>query len=118
MDNNNKNTYNINREKEGVIYDARSRRFLFELARLSNLTPADVTAVERSVAQQMYFALQDNIKDEDKDSNLHDRATLMDQSAHKKIDETNKQKKAFKWLATGAGVLGGGALIGKKKKIL
>ncbi|KAG2218017.1 hypothetical protein INT45_010814 [Circinella minor] len=106
---------NLNKQptskKEGVVYDARSRRFLFELARLSNLTPADVTAVERSVAQQMYFALQDNIKEEDKDSNLHDRAALMDASAHKKIDETNKQKKAFKWLATGAGVLGGGALI-------
>ncbi|KAI9252863.1 hypothetical protein BDA99DRAFT_548304 [Phascolomyces articulosus] len=97
--------------QEGVIYDARSRRFLFELARLAALSPADVTAVERSVAQQMYFALQENTKEKDRDGNLQDRAALMDQSAQKKIEETNKEKKAFKWLATGAGVLGGGALI-------
>lgn len=76
------------------------------------LAPTDVTAVERSVAQQMYFALQEN-SGEEKDPHLEDRATLMDQSAKTSIQNTNKQKKHLKWLATGAGVLGGGALIGK-----
>ncbi|KAJ8662910.1 hypothetical protein O0I10_001086 [Lichtheimia ornata] len=93
-----------------VVYDARSRRFLFELAQLMKLAPTDVTAVERSVAQQMYFALQEN-SGEEKDPHLEDRATLMDQSAKTSIQNTNKQKKHLKWLATGAGVLGGGALI-------
>ncbi|KAI9489118.1 hypothetical protein BDB00DRAFT_845235 [Zychaea mexicana] len=95
--------------QEGIVYDARARRFLFELARLAKLSPADVTAVERSIAQQMYFALQESSGE--KDPNLHDRASLMDKSAKKKIEETNQKKKTFKWLATGAGVLGGGALI-------
>ncbi|KAI8143789.1 hypothetical protein BJV82DRAFT_514289 [Fennellomyces sp. T-0311] len=94
---------------DNVVYDARARRFLFEVAHLARLNPTDVTAVERSVAQQMYFALQENTGE--KDPHLYDRAALMDQSAQKKIEETNKQKKTFRWLATGAGVLGGGALI-------
>lgn len=76
------------------------------------LAPTDVTAVERSVAQQMYFALQES-SGEEKDPHLEDRAKLMDQSAKTSIQNTNKQKKHLKWLATGAGVLGGGALIGK-----
>lgn len=93
-----------------MVYDARARQFLFQLAYTMKLDLADVAAVERSIAQQMYFALQENSKE--KDPNLEDRAAIMDQSAKKAMTETNTKKKAMRWLATGAGVLGGGALIG------
>ncbi|KAL1935010.1 hypothetical protein VTP01DRAFT_4150 [Rhizomucor pusillus] len=92
-----------------MVYDARARQFLFQLAYTMKLDLADVAAVERSIAQQMYFALQENSKE--KDPNLEDRAAIMDQSAKKAMTETNTKKKAMRWLATGAGVLGGGALI-------
>lgn len=80
------------------------------------LSPVDVTAVERSVAQQMYFALQENV--DEKDPHLEDRAAIMDKSARKTIEETNKKRKHMRWLATGAGVLGGGALIGTEAYLL
>lgn len=93
-----------------MTYDARARRFFFVLARVLDLTPMDVTAVERSVAQQMYFALQES-SDVDKDPNLEDRAQLMQASSQKAMEASNKKKTTMRWIATGAGVIGGGALI-------
>ncbi|KAG0186944.1 hypothetical protein DFQ28_007085 [Apophysomyces sp. BC1034] len=92
-----------------VLYDARARRFLSELTRLLKLDAADLGAVERSIGQQIYFALKESTGPSANDAG--GRAAVMDQSAQKTIDATNKKKKAFRWLATGAGIIGGGAVI-------
>jgi hypothetical protein len=85
------------------LYDARERRFLIELEHIYRLERGDLSAVERSVSQQMYYALQ---KDQEDD---------MGSSTKKAVEEASGKKKAFRWLATGGAVLGGGAVIGKKK---
>ncbi|KAL0080658.1 hypothetical protein J3Q64DRAFT_1705489 [Phycomyces blakesleeanus] len=97
----------VDYEKSGIIYDARSRCFFFALTRLLGLDTGDMCAVERSIGQQMYFALQEASK-ADSDS---DRVAGMGRQAQKAMDETNNKKKAFRWLATGAGIIGGGAVI-------
>ncbi|KAF7731554.1 hypothetical protein EC973_009318 [Apophysomyces ossiformis] len=93
-----------------VLYDARSRRFLAELTRLLQLDASDLGAVERSIGQQIYFALKESTTSDD-DGNTSHRTAMMDESAQKTIEATNKKKKAFRWLATGAGIIGGGAVI-------
>ncbi|KAI8394237.1 uncharacterized protein BYT42DRAFT_609968 [Radiomyces spectabilis] len=92
-----------------ITYDARARRFLFEMTRQLGLQPYDMTAVERSISQQMYFAIQQNSLDGQ--SSHEGRTAKMDASARHTIQTTNSKKKAMRWLATGAGVLGGGAII-------
>ncbi|KAI9313459.1 hypothetical protein BX666DRAFT_2030248 [Dichotomocladium elegans] len=92
-----------------MVYDSRARRFFFELGHVMGLDALEVCMVERSIAQQMYFALQES-RDKN-DPHREDRAALMDQSAQNAIKESNKEKRTMRWLATGAGVLGGGALI-------
>lgn len=91
--------------KHVMLYDARSRQFLKGLEHWLRLYPGDLSAVENSVAQQMYYSMQEqqngNIKKD------------LDSSARKAIDEANSKSKALKWIATGAGILGGGAVIGK-----
>lgn len=101
-----------------MLYDARSRRFLVELEHLLNLSRGDLTAVENSVAQQMYYALlecQDKI--EKKHGGESSAKAIMQQnmdiSAQKALMDSNKKKNAFRWIATGAGIIGGGAVIGK-----
>ncbi|KAI9018711.1 hypothetical protein CLU79DRAFT_836988 [Phycomyces nitens] len=93
-------------EKNGIVYDARSRCFFFALTRVMGLDAGDMCAVERSIGQQMYFALQEASKD-----TSPDRVAGMGLQAQKAMDETNNKKKAFRWLATGAGIIGGGAVI-------
>lgn len=91
-----------------MLYDARSRRFLVQLEHSLNLYSGDLSSVEKSVAQQMYYAL---LETQEKDDTTMQQN--MDLSARKAITNTNNKKKAFKWIATGAGIIGGGALIGK-----
>ncbi|KAI8876389.1 DUF726-domain-containing protein [Backusella circina FSU 941] len=81
------------------LYDARERRFLIELEHIYKLERGDLKAVERSVSQQMYYALQKDQEDN------------MGSSTKKAVEEANGKKKAFRWLATGGAVLGGGAVI-------
>jgi hypothetical protein len=104
---------NPEKKKENVmLYDARSRRFLLELERKLNLSRGDLSSVERSISQQMYYALLENTEKKE-DSKGKTMQQNMDLSARKAITDTNKKKEAFKWIATGAGIIGGGALIGK-----
>lgn len=102
----------IERKKEPVmIYDARSRRFLIEMERKLNLSRGDLSSVERSISQQIYYALLENQEKEEK----KDKPSMqenMDSSAKKSIFDSNKKKDTLKWIATGAGILGGGAIIG------
>lgn len=100
----------INNEKKGkvMLYDARSRRFLVHLEQVMSLSSGDLASVEKSISQQMYYALLETQVNTDGSTMQQD----MDLSARKAINNTNKKKNAFKWLATGAGIIGGGALIG------
>lgn len=97
-------------DKKIMIYDSRSRKFLLQLEHSLNLYRGDLTSVERSVSQQMYYALLEN-----QEKNTNSVEQNMDLSAKKAMQDASKKKQAFKWLATGAGIIGGGALIGKKK---
>ncbi|KAG2200447.1 hypothetical protein INT47_011427 [Mucor saturninus] len=99
----------INNEKKGkvMLYDARSRRFLVHLEKLMDLSRGDLASVEKSISQQMYYALLETKEVEDESTMQQN----MDISARKAITDTNKKKSTFKWLATGAGIIGGGALI-------
>lgn len=103
-----------NKKEQVMLYDARSRRFLIELERKLNLSRGDLSSVERSISQQMYYALLENQeKEENKKGNSSTMQQNMDSSARKAITDTNKKKGTLKWIATGAGIIGGGALIGK-----
>jgi hypothetical protein len=104
-----------------MVYDARSRRFLVELEHLLNLHRGDLTAVENSVAQQMYYALLDSQNEKKQASKKGENSSSalmqqnMDLSAQKAMTDSNKKKNAFRWLATGVGIIGGGAVIGKEQ---
>ncbi|GAA5796783.1 hypothetical protein HPULCUR_002158 [Helicostylum pulchrum] len=94
-------------DKKIMIYDSRSRKFLLQLEHSLNLYRGDLTSVEKSVSQQMYYAL---LESQEKNSNSSVEQN-MDLSARKAMQDASKKKQAFKWLATGAGIIGGGALI-------
>ncbi|KAI8973855.1 hypothetical protein BDB01DRAFT_807807 [Pilobolus umbonatus] len=90
-----------------MLYDARSRRFLVRLTETLGLGFNDLCAVERSVAQQMYYTML-----ESKENLTSDESNdLMDSSTKTAMDKSTSKHSALKWLATGAGVIGGGALI-------
>lgn len=95
-------------DKKIMVYDSRSRKFLLQLEHLLKLYRGDLTSVEKSVSQQMYYALL-----ESQEKNESTVEQNMDLSAKKAMEDASKKKQAFKWLATGAGIIGGGALIGK-----
>ncbi|KAG1461792.1 hypothetical protein G6F46_004664 [Rhizopus delemar] len=90
-------------KKKDMNYDSRSRRFLLELEHVLCLTHGDLNSVERSVSQQIYYALQQQEQ--------ASHTTNMDASAKKALQEGSKRNKALRWAATGAGILGGGAVI-------
>lgn len=94
--------------KHVMLYDARSRQFLKGFEHWLKLYPGDLCAVEKSVAQQMYYSMQEQQQQQDGSVQKN-----LDQSARKAIDEANNKSKALKWIATGAGIIGGGAVIGK-----
>ncbi|KAI8049136.1 uncharacterized protein B0P05DRAFT_575912 [Gilbertella persicaria] len=91
--------------KHVMLYDARSKRFLVQLEKCLKLTRGDLGSVEKSIAQQMYYSL---LEQQGEQGNTKES---MDTSARKAMVESNKKKQALKWLATGAGVIGGGAVI-------
>lgn len=92
--------------KNVMLYDARSRQFLKALEHYLKLYPGDLNAVEKSVAQQMYYSMQQQQQNGSVEANL-------DESARKAMDQANNKSKALKWIATGAGIIGGGAVIGR-----
>jgi hypothetical protein len=95
--------------KHIMKYDARSRHFLLTLESVMGLTKGDLSSVEKSVAQQMYYGM---LEQQDKDQSALIQQE-MDVSAQKAMHDSNKKKQVFKWIATGAGIIGGGAVIGK-----
>ncbi|KAI8081713.1 uncharacterized protein BX664DRAFT_361834 [Halteromyces radiatus] len=92
-----------------IIYDARARQFLYSLTLEMGLQGLELAVVERSLGQQMYFTLQEKTKGGD--SHNDDRFSQMNSSAKLAMHENNSKKKLYRWLATGAGVVGGGAVI-------
>ncbi|CEP13103.1 hypothetical protein [Parasitella parasitica] len=92
-----------------MLYDARSRRFLLELQHALRLCAGDLMSVENSVAQQMYYAMLEQQQQQKEEGSSTQQN--MDLSARKAIQDTNKKKQAFRWIATGAGIIGGGAVI-------
>ncbi|CEG66634.1 hypothetical protein RMATCC62417_03177 [Rhizopus microsporus] len=90
-------------QKAEMYYDARARNLLLELERCLQLSCGDLNAVERSVSQQIYYALQEQQSSSHTDN--------MGASAKKAVQEGNKKQQALRWVATGAGILGGGAVI-------
>jgi hypothetical protein len=101
--------------KHIMLYDARSRRFLLELEHALCLYMGDLGSVEKSVAQQMYYGLLEQ-QDKQQNDGSPTMQQNMDLSARKAMQDSNKKKQAFRWIATGAGIIGGGAVIGKKRK--
>lgn len=97
-------------DKKIMIYDARARRFLLQLQYTLDLYRGDLACVERSVSQQMYYALVENKPEEARTAQ-----EKMDLYAKQSMQDASQKKQIFKWMATGASVIGGGALIGKKK---
>jgi hypothetical protein len=73
------------------------------------LQGTELLVVEKSLGQQMYFSLQEKSKG----AATEDRSSQMNSSAQVAMNENNSKKKLYRWLATGAGVVGGGAVIGK-----
>ena len=100
---------NNGKKNHVMVYDARSRRFLLELQSCLDLSKGDLSAVERSIAQQIYYALLENQAEGGGKKSMQQ---TMDSSAKKAMESNNKKKDTLKWIATGAGVIGGGALIG------
>jgi hypothetical protein len=101
----------IIRDKEtpaDIIYDARTRQFLYSLTLEMGLQGTELAVVEKSLGQQIYFALQEKSKE---GGDTDDRSSQMNSSAKLAMHENNSKKKIFRWLATGAGVVGGGAVI-------
>ncbi|KAL7310136.1 hypothetical protein PS15m_010931 [Mucor circinelloides] len=96
--------------KHVMLYDARSRRFLLELEHALNLYMGDLVSVEKSVAQQMYYGMLEQQEKQQEDGSPSMQQN-MDLSARKAIEGANKKKQAFRWIATGAGIIGGGAVI-------
>jgi hypothetical protein len=91
-----------------MVYDARERRFLLEVAHLMELMPVDVNMAERALGQQIYFKLQERNRAES-DS----RTNEMGQSASAAIEDASRRNKAWRWVKMGAGAAAGGAIIGK-----
>lgn len=98
--------------KHIMKYDARSRRFFMTLEPLMGLSKGDFISVEKSVAQQMYYGMLEQQASE-QEGQPPSMQQNMDASARKAMHDSNKKKKAFKWIATGAGIIGGGAVIGR-----
>ncbi|KAG2197086.1 hypothetical protein INT46_003154 [Mucor plumbeus] len=96
--------------KHIMLYDARSRRFLLELEHALCLYMGDLGSVEKSVAQQMYYGLLEQ-QDKQQNDGSPTMQQNMDLSARKAMQDSNKKKQAFRWIATGAGIIGGGAVI-------
>ncbi|KAI9254675.1 hypothetical protein BY458DRAFT_480852 [Sporodiniella umbellata] len=88
-------------QKQDMNYDARSRRFLLELEHLLDLSRGDLNSVERSVSQQIYYALEEQEQKNDASSS----------SIKKALKKGAQNNKALRWAATGAGIVGGGAII-------
>ncbi|ORX46800.1 DUF726-domain-containing protein [Hesseltinella vesiculosa] len=86
-----------------LVYDARARWFLYCMTNLMGLPVEDLGVVERSLGQQMYFEMEKGGK--------NDQSAAMNSSAQTAMTENNNKKKLYRWLATGAGVVGGGAVI-------
>ncbi|KAI7898976.1 uncharacterized protein BX663DRAFT_545973 [Cokeromyces recurvatus] len=91
-----------------MLYDARARAFLIELEHALELYPGDLSSVEKSIAQQMYYHLLEQQQQQQQSNNVQQS---MDNEAQKAIEATNRRQQAFRWIATGAGVIGGGAVI-------
>ncbi|KAI8328991.1 hypothetical protein BC941DRAFT_363196 [Chlamydoabsidia padenii] len=89
-----------------ITYDARTRQFLYAMTLAMGLEGQELAAIEKGLGQQMYFTLQE--KSQEKEG---DQSSLMNSSAKSSMDQNNSKKKMFRWLATGAGVVGGGAVI-------
>ncbi|KAH8547661.1 hypothetical protein BGW37DRAFT_509743 [Umbelopsis sp. PMI_123] len=89
-----------------MVYDARERRFLLEVAHLMELMPVDVNMAERALGQQIYFKLQERNRAES-DS----RRNEMGQSASAAIEDASRRNKAWRWVKMGAGAAAGGAII-------
>ncbi|KAI7866068.1 hypothetical protein BDF14DRAFT_1818331 [Spinellus fusiger] len=88
-----------------IAYDARARRFFFTLNYQLGLDVVDMVAVERNVAQQIFFCIQQDLQKNP------DRTTDMKALAQKSIEDSHSKKKAMRWLTTGASIVGGGAII-------
>ncbi|ORZ19860.1 hypothetical protein BCR42DRAFT_459964 [Absidia repens] len=91
-----------------IIYDARTRQFLYFLTIAMGLNGQELSVVEKSLGQQMYFTLQEKSNGE---IGPGDQSAQMNSSAKSSMAQNNSKKKMFRWLATGAGVVGGGAVI-------
>ncbi|CAO3620127.1 unnamed protein product [Mucor hiemalis] len=78
------------------------------MERKLNLSRGDLSSVERSISQQIYYALLENQEKDEKTTSMQQN---MDSSAKKSMFDSNKKKDTLKWIATGAGIIGGGAII-------
>ncbi|KAI8982208.1 hypothetical protein BDF20DRAFT_987148 [Mycotypha africana] len=92
-----------------MVYDARSRQFLITLTQLLQLQQgiSDLCAVERSVTQQVYYGMLE----QQKKQHPGQSEAEIESTVREAVENSNKKKEALRWLATGAGILGGGAVI-------
>ncbi|GES85835.1 DUF726-domain-containing protein [Rhizophagus clarus] len=91
-------------------YDSRSRAILFKLASHLKISPSIIKSTEKALAQHLYFSRK-QIEGGENDSQDHEIQELHT-SANESLNEREKRKKKWRWLATGAGVIAGATAIG------
>ncbi|CAG8634790.1 5271_t:CDS:2 [Acaulospora morrowiae] len=93
-------------------YDSRARTFLFKCSKYLEVSESVVQALEKGLAQHLYFMQQQKIKEELKASEVDASIQELHDSASTSLINQEKKKKKWRWMATGVGVVVGATAIG------
>ncbi|CAG8466754.1 5636_t:CDS:2 [Funneliformis caledonium] len=93
-------------------YDSRARAILFKLALNLDISSHTVKSLEKSFAQNLYFLQQQQLEAEKNDSQEDHEMQGLRNSASESLNKHEKRKKAWRWMATGVGVVVGATAIG------
>ncbi|CAI2164635.1 4865_t:CDS:2 [Funneliformis geosporum] len=93
-------------------YDSRARAILFKLAFYLDISPPAVKSLEKAFAQNLYFLQQQQLEAEKNNSQDDHEMQGLRNSATENLSKHEKRKKAWRWMATGVGVVVGATAIG------
>ncbi|CAG8711517.1 4677_t:CDS:2, partial [Acaulospora morrowiae] len=93
-------------------YDSRARTILFKCSKYLDVSESVVQALEKGLAQHLYFMQQQKIKEELKSNEVDASIQELHDSASTSLINQEKKKKKWRWMATGVGVVVGATAIG------
>ncbi|CAG8554542.1 7247_t:CDS:2 [Acaulospora colombiana] len=93
-------------------YDSRSRAILFEFSKHFEISVSMVKALEKVLAQHLYFLQQQQIEGGLKNSDVDTSIQELQDGASTSLVNREKKKKKWRWMATGVGVVVGATAIG------